>query len=176
MAATPPLTPTATNASSARSEPSVRPVPRPAVDSVRIPSVGRALARRGLAVATAVTTAALVAADLRSLHDRARSLGPEVAVITAARDLPLGTRMTPADFTVVRRPARTLVRDAVLDAARVAGRTLAVPLLAGDVVRARALVPAGRPGLTGLIPAGMRAVRVQPADGSRPPEIGRAHV
>lgn len=129
----------------------------------------RANGLRALAVGTAVLTTAVVAADLRALHRRANSLGPTTEFAIVTRDLPLGTRISGADVRVVSRPIRTVATDALRSPAAAVGRTLAVPLLAGDVVRARALTANNGSGLAGLVPPGHRAVRVRPGDGARPP-------
>ena len=41
----------------------------------------------------ALATAKVTAADVLALHRRARSLGPDVRVVLAARDVPLGARI-----------------------------------------------------------------------------------
>lgn len=142
-------------------------VPRP--DTRGRSLVTRAATFRVVAVGVALLTAIVVGSDLRRLHDRADAFGPPVGIAVAARDLPLGRRLTPADLRIVIRPARAVAADALRSIDAAAGRTLARPLLAGDPVRTRGLASTGRPGIAGLVPVGHRAVRVLPADGSRPP-------
>lgn len=134
------------------------------------PTLGfRPLALRALAVATLVITAGVVVDGLGDLRRRSRSLGPTVGFVVATRDLPLGTRLQPADLRLELRPTRTAPPDTARATGAVVGRTLAFPLLAGDLVRDRILAPSGVTGLAALVPPGHRAVRIRPADGSRPP-------
>lgn len=151
------------------------PGPAPA-SGLRRPPVGapptlrfRPFALRALAVATLVITAGVVGGSVGDLRRRSRSLGPTVGFVVATRDLPLGTRLRPVDLRLEFRPAGTAPADTARTTGAVVGRTLAFPLLAGDLVRVRALAPSGDTGLTALVPPGHRAVRIRPADASRPP-------
>lgn len=149
--------------------------PEPAAGLRRPGAGGRAapalrpLALRILAIGTLLVTAGFVAGGLGDLRRRSRALGTSVGVVVTTRDLPLGTRLRSADLRREVRPARTAPSDAARTSAAVIGRTLAVPLLAGDLVRMRALAPGGLAGLVTLVPPGHRAVRIRPTDGSRPP-------
>jgi Flp pilus assembly protein CpaB len=121
-----------------------------------------------------LATVRVVSGDLGALHRRARSLGAEVSVVLAARDLPLGTTLRAGDVHTVRRPSRTVSSEALRDPAAAVGRIVAVGLLRDDVVGARHLVagdgPAGNgPGINGIVPVGRRAVHVRVPDGFRPP-------
>ena len=120
------------------------------------------------AALVALVTARVVGNDLATLHQRARSLGADVPVVLAARDLPLGTTVTAGDVHVVTRPASTVARDALHDSHTAIGRVVSVALLQDDVVRTRHLAAAGR-GIDGVVPAGRRAVHVAAKDGYRPP-------
>ncbi len=117
----------------------------------------------------AIATARVVAGDLAALHRRARSLGPDVTVLLAARDLPLGSTLTARDLHAVQRPRATVPPDAVRDAGAVLGRVVAMSFARDDVVRAVHLVPADRDGLGGVVPNGRRAMHVVLKDGFRPP-------
>jgi pilus assembly protein CpaB len=121
------------------------------------------------ALVVAALTAAVVGSDLASLHRRARSLGPPRKVVVATHDVPLGAAVRPGDVEVVARYASAIPRGAVTQMREVIGRVAIVPILTGGVVVSRQLAPAERPGLTGLVPVGRRAVRVTAADGLRPP-------
>jgi pilus assembly protein CpaB len=109
------------------------------------------------ALVLGLVTAASVAGDLAALHRRAARLGPPRPVVTAARDLPLGIRLTADDLTVVHLhepppgalPARPLP----------VGRVVAVPVLQGMPLSRRHLV-SRRSGPGGHLPVGTRAVRV----------------
>jgi len=96
-----------------------------------------------------------------SVQRREAALGERVAVVVARRDLPLGTLIAPTDLEVVVVRGAPIARGALRDAGQARGRTVRVPLLAGTVVTARHLTPAGRSGTGGLLPPDRRAVRVE---------------
>ena len=111
------------------------------------------------AVGIAVVTALLVGTDLATLHRRARDLGPEVAVAVAARDLPVGATVADGDVRA-RRVHRSQLPAEAVDPDDTAGRVIAVPVLRDGYVSARNLVPRERDGLDGVVPPGMRIVRI----------------
>ena len=82
----------------------VGPVGRPSVTRRARPP--RALVLRAVALGAALLTASVVAGDLRALHRRAAALGPDVGVVAATRDLPLGTRLGADDLRVLAPEAR----------------------------------------------------------------------
>jgi pilus assembly protein CpaB len=125
------------------------------------------LAWTGAAI-VALLTARMVGTDLASLHRRAQRLGPDVPVVLAARDLPLGTTIAASDLRVVHRPASTVANDALRDPNAATGRVVSVALVRDDVVRAPHLAARGR-GLDGAVTAGRRALHVVAKDGYRPP-------
>ncbi len=125
----------------------------------------RVLLAWAAAVVVMLVTVRIVTGDLGSLHRRARSLGADVAVVLAARDLPLGATIGAADLHTVRRPSTTVAADALRDPTAAVGRIVAVALLRDDVVGARHLVT----GVSGIVPAGLRAVHVVVKDGFQPP-------
>jgi pilus assembly protein CpaB len=128
----------------------------------------RALALWGAALAVAVITATVVAGDLASLHRRAADLGPERDAVVAARDLPLGTVLAARDLTT-RRVYRSQLPTAVVTATRrIVGRVVAVPLLRGAYVSRGNVAPRRRTGIDGVVPTGMRAIRVVVTDALDP--------
>lgn len=128
----------------------------------------RALALWGTALVVAVITATLVAGDLASLHRRAADLGPELDAVVAERALAVGTVITARDL-VTRRVHRAQLPDAVVtDRDRVLGRVVAVPILRDTFVARGNLAPRRRTGLDGIVPAGMRAMRVVVTDAVDP--------
>jgi pilus assembly protein CpaB len=134
----------------------------------------RVLLAWAAAVVVMLATVRVVAGDLGSLHRRAQSLGADVPVVLAARDLPLGTTLGAGDVHTVRRPSTTVSSGALRDPAAAVGRVVAVALLRDDVVGARHLVAGdGRgvngPGINGIVPVGRRAVHVLVKDGFQPP-------
>lgn len=84
-----------------------------------------------------------------------------VSVAVAARDLPSGATLSPADLRTARLPAEAVPERAESDPARSAGQRLAGPLRRGEVVTDAALVGPGL--LTGTVP-GTTAVPVRMAD------------
>jgi Flp pilus assembly protein CpaB len=90
-------------------------------------------------------------------------------VVVAARDLELGAKVVASDLDTVTRSESEIPPDAVGAGRDAIGRVVAVPVLEGSVVFAGHLAPADRDGLDGLVAAGSRAVRIQPADGLQPP-------
>jgi Flp pilus assembly protein CpaB len=116
----------------------------------------------------ALCTARIVAVDMALLHRRAASLGPQRAVVIAARDLPLGSTLRRSDLRVTRMYSSLEPHGAQTDPSALVDRVIAVPVLAGEPVLARHLAPASRTGLDGIVPAGSRAVRVVTDDGLRP--------
>ena len=71
-------------------------------------------------------------------------------VVTARHDLGSGTTLSASDLALVPRPEDALARDAAGDLAALDGRVVAVPGVAGEVVRARDVV--GRSLLAALGP------------------------
>jgi len=128
----------------------------------------RALALWGSAVAVAVITAAIVAGDLATLHRRAADLGPERDAVIATHDLAVGTVLTTRDLAVRRVRRSQLPSIVVTDRARVVGRVVAVPVLDGAYLVARNVAPSRRTGLDGVVPRGMRAMRVLVTDALEP--------
>jgi pilus assembly protein CpaB len=119
----------------------------------------RALLLWAAAAGVAAVTALLVGTDLAALHRRARDLGPEVAVAVATRDLPIGATVADDDLRV-RRLHRSQLPAGAVDVDVASGRVVAVPLLRDGYVSARHLVPRDRDGVDGVVPMGMRIVRI----------------
>ena len=128
----------------------------------------RALALWGFALVVAVVTATVVAGDLASLHRRAAGLGAQHAVVVATHDLSIGTTVT-ADTIATRSVYRSQRPPDVIESrADAIGRVVSVPVLRGAFVGQRNLAPRHRTGLDGVVPAGMRAMRVVTTDSLRP--------
>jgi Flp pilus assembly protein CpaB len=128
----------------------------------------RAVLLWAVAAVVAVVTAVVVAGDLATLRRRAGDLGPERSVVVAARSLPVGRTVGAADLTV-RRVHRSQAPAGVLDALDDAvGHVVIVPVLRGGFVAAGNLTARDRSGLGGVVPAGMRALRVVVTDSLRP--------
>jgi Flp pilus assembly protein CpaB len=128
----------------------------------------RALALWGAAAVVAVLTAAVVAGDLAALHRRAADLGPEVDAVVATRDLPVGRVLTPRDLSTRSVHRSQVPSGVIVDRRTVLGRVVAVPVLDGAYVVRRSVAPRRRTGLDGVVPAGMRAMRVVVTDALTP--------
>ena len=128
----------------------------------------RALALWGAAAAVAVVTAAVVAGDLAALHRRAADLGPEVDAVVATRDLPVGRVVVGGDLTTRSVHRSQLPSDVFTDRAALTGRIVAVPVLDGAYLVRRSVAPRHRTGLDGVVPDGMRAMRVVGTDALTP--------
>jgi Flp pilus assembly protein CpaB len=133
----------------------------------------RALALWGASLVVAVITATVVAGDLASLHRRAAGLGPELEAVIAERDLPVGTVITAHDLARRRVHRAQLPDTVVTDRDAVLGRVVAVPILRGTFVARGNVAPRRRTGLDGVVPTGMRAMRVVVTD-SVDPRAGAA--
>jgi Flp pilus assembly protein CpaB len=128
----------------------------------------RALALWGAAVAVALVTATVVAGDLAALHRRAADLGPEVDAVVAVRDLRVGRTLTARDLTTRTVHRSQLPSGVVTDRSSALGRVVAVPVVDGAYVVRGSLAAARRTGLDGVVPAGMRAMRVVVTDALTP--------
>lgn len=128
----------------------------------------RALALQIAAVVVAITTAALVASDLASLHRRARDFGPERGAVVARRDLPLGATVRATDLREQRVHTSQLPRGVLNDRRSAIGRTVVVAVLRDGYLVHRNLAPRRRTGLDGALPRGKRALRVVVTDSLRP--------
>ncbi len=128
----------------------------------------RALALRAAAVLVAVVTAVVVASDLAALHRRARDLGAERDAVVARRDLAVGDTVHADDVTIRRVHESQLPASALVGRGAAPGRVVAVPVLRGNFVTARSLASRRRSGLDGVVPAGMRAMRVTVSGALRP--------
>jgi Flp pilus assembly protein CpaB len=128
----------------------------------------RALALWGAALLVAVVTAAVVAGDLAALHRRAAGLGPEVDALVATHDLAVGTVLDEADLGT-RKAYRSQLPAAVLtDPGTVVGRVVSVPVVRGAYLGAGNVAPPRRTGIDGVVPRGMRAIRVVVTDAIEP--------
>jgi Flp pilus assembly protein CpaB len=128
----------------------------------------RALALRAGAVLVAVVTAVVVASDLATLHRRARALGAERDALVARHDLHVGDTIEAADIAVRVIHAGQLPTGAVVGRGTAIGRVVAVPVLRGNYITRRSLASRRRTGLDGVVPVGMRAMRVVVTDALRP--------
>jgi Flp pilus assembly protein CpaB len=120
------------------------------------------------ATALAVTTGAVVAGELATLHRRANTFGPELRAVVATHELALGSTITPRDVATRRIHASQLPDGVLTDDTLALGRVVRVPVVRDAYISARNLTGSRRTGLDGIIPNGSRAMRVLVEDGLRP--------
>jgi Flp pilus assembly protein CpaB len=125
------------------------------------------------AVAVAVATALLVGTDLATLHRRAGALGPEVEVAVADHDLSVGVTIDAGDVRA-RRVHRSQLPPGVVPPDAAVGRMVTVPVVRDAFVAEGNLAPRDRSGLDGVVPAGMRIVRIVVAGPTREVRPGAA--
>jgi Flp pilus assembly protein CpaB len=128
----------------------------------------RALALRAAALVVAVVTAAVVASDLASLHRRAGDLGPERDAVVATRDLAVGDTLEGADLAVRHIHESQLPAGVLHGTGAAVHRVVTVPVLHGSFVLGGDLALRHRTGLDGIVPEGMRAIRVTVTGALRP--------
>ena len=91
--------------------------------------------------------------------------GAAATVLKAARDLPMGHRLTEADLEQVDMASRPVGETLVSSRALAVGRTTSVALVKGQALRTGDLVDAGSgASIAGQLPAGMRAITVSLRD------------
>ena len=119
------------------------------------------------AALVSLATAFAVGNTLVSLRHQDQEFGRVQVVVVAAHDLELGTTVRSADLRTrrVRGTREPGALDATADAV---GHVVAVPVLNGAVLTVRHLAPRTRDGRDGVVPAGMRAMRVVLEHTTRP--------
>lgn len=122
----------------------------------------RRRARRGLHRHRRLLASLLLCVAAGVAVEAAVGDGPaSTPVVSAVRDLAVGTVITAADVTVVEVPGGAAIGSALTDVHRVTGQRLATPLGRGSPVYTTSLVGDGL--LTGTAP-GTVAVPLRPAD------------
>lgn len=90
---------------------------------------------------------------------------PSTEVVTAAKDLEIGARITPADLRVEPWPSSLLPEGSFLEIEQVLDRTPMSNILAGEPVLERRLAaPGSGLGLAPKVPDGMRALSIRVND------------
>ena len=85
-----------------------------------------------------------------------------VPVVVAAREIPMGTRLTTDDVKLVAWPAKSQVEGAFSNVAAVVDRGVIAPIALNEpLTPSRVAVPEVGAGLPPIIPAGMRAISVR---------------
>ena len=119
----------------------------------------RSIAARWLLVAVAAGAVAVEASHITAQAEAERDAwGTPVTVAVAARDVDGGEVIRAADVRVEQRPA-AVVPDGAVPAPPV-GQVATAALVAGEVVVAARVAPAGLSPVAALVPDGWRAVAV----------------
>jgi pilus assembly protein CpaB len=135
----------------------------------------KARRRRGLLLLSlALASGGLAASQVRE-HERSveARVGPLVAVVVAARDLPADARIRPGTVELRRVPSRFVPPDALGSASEATGARTAVPVVAGTYLTASHVRAAGRARSAGgsALGRGERAVEVAVSGGSSLTEV-----
>jgi len=88
-----------------------------------------------------------------------QTMGPTQTIVVSTKEIPLGTKLSDKDLTVVSMPVKLVPEGAVTDAKEVIGQTLKTTLTPKMPVLKRMVGPGE--GLEGVIPPGYRAVAVK---------------
>jgi Flp pilus assembly protein CpaB len=122
------------------------------------------------ALALALVTGVFVAGVVRGAEERAARYGDVRRVLVARRSVPSGAVLRAADVVERVMPQAFIPRG--LLARSPVGRTVVVPLVAGEVLLASKVAPDGLRGVTALLRAGERALALPVGPGTPPLAIG----
>lgn len=112
-------------------------------------------------VAAALLTVLALVLALRPAPVPAAGVSPPVPVVVAARDLPAGTALAPADLTIARYPPEVAPSGVTGDPELLRGKVLAGSVRAEEPITDARLVG---PGVASLLPEGLVAAPVRLAD------------
>lgn len=114
-------------------------------------------------VAIVIAGSASVSA-YRYLKKQTGTQSPMVAVVSAAKDIPMGTRLDMAHLKMVPWPKQALAQGHLTEAKNLSGRVAVRPMSAGDIITEAKLMPRDVPAngglMTYIVPQGHRAVTV----------------
>jgi Flp pilus assembly protein CpaB len=122
------------------------------------------------ALALALVTGVFVAGVVRGAEDRAARYGSVRRVLVARRALRAGAAVRAGDVSVRIMPA-AFVPVGIL-AAQPIGRSLLVPMAAGEVFLRSKLAPDGLSGVAALLRTGERALALPVGPGTPPLSVG----
>lgn len=101
------------------------------------------------------------------VKSRAADTRPLADVVIALRDLPVSSKLGPADLAVVRVPEETIAPTALRSTEGAIGRITRIKMFAGEALLEPKLAPKGaRGGLQAVIPDGYRAMTLKVNDAS----------
>ena len=122
------------------------------------------------ALALAACTGIVIGGVVRAAEQRAAQYGSVQRVVVVRHAVPAGRELKSADVESIDMPA-AFIPDAPLAQGPV-GRTVIVPLAAGEVVLASKLAPTGLSGAAALLRRGERALAVPAGPGTPPLSVG----
>jgi pilus assembly protein CpaB len=118
-----------------------------------------------LIVAVVLGLVAAIVAQRVVVPQQGQSAGPQAdlaEVLVAGRDIDPGTKLTAADFKIIKIEKAAVNIAAYGDSGMLAGRVNRIQLVQGQPVVERMLAPVGTAGgLQGVIPDGFRAMTIQ---------------
>lgn len=104
-------------------------------------------------------------AVLMKLRQSSKAAASTFSVVTAARDLELGTKLGEADVKLAEWSAGQPPAGALTDPSKVVGRAILYPMFKEELVLEGKLAPVGAgAGMAAVIPEGMRAVSIRVDD------------
>lgn len=122
------------------------------------------------ALALALVTGVFIAGVVRGAEERASRFGAVRTVLVSRRALPAGARLRAADVDARVMPAAFVPRAPL--AKQPIGRTLLVPVAAGEVLLAAKVAPDGLSGVAALLRPGERALALPLSPGTPPLAVG----
>ncbi len=120
------------------------------------------------ALVVAALTAYTVIASVSSLRHQDQAFGAIHSVLVARHDLAVGTPIASADLSTRQLRGQAPQSDTITRTADAVGLIVRAPMLAGDLVTARHLVPRRRGEMSNVVPNGQRAVRLVVEHAVRP--------
>ncbi len=120
------------------------------------------------ALVVAALTAYTVIASVSSLRHQDQAFGTIHSVLVAGHDLAIGTPIASTDLSTRKIRGESPRSDTITRARDAVGLIVRAPMLAGDLVTARHLVPRRRGVMSNVVPNGQRAVRLVVEHAVRP--------
>lgn len=138
-----------------------------------VPRVGVALMlrrrprlRSGLVGVIALLCGLAVAATVQDAEHAREAWGSSTRVLVATEVIGAGERLAPDNTDLVAQPAPVVPDGALTNLP--AGRRVATPVYAGEVIRAERLAPTGTSALAARLPDGTRGVAIPVEPGTTP--------
>ncbi len=120
------------------------------------------------AVLLACATAQMLWSNLRRIEHQAHSLGPQISVVIATQDLPVGLVITASDVQIQQLHQSQVPSEVIQSSATAIGAIVRVGLLKGTPLQTGNLQLAQRDA-NSIVARGYRALRVTDLAGLQPP-------